>query len=121
DTGSLEGVDVVEARRSAPGYDRDCGSGHACVFGPAWSDDIDVPGGHNGCDTRNDALRRDLTEVVLKPGTQDCVVLTGLLVDPYTGDQVAFDRDRDASGVQIDHVVSLAAAWDHGAAGWDPE
>ena len=47
---------------------------------PAWAD-VD----HNGCDTRNDMLHRDLTAVTLKPGTTDCVVLTGVLNDPYTG------------------------------------
>src|SRR5690606_23495919 len=119
---ALEGVvDVVAARPSVPGYDRDCGRGHGCVFGPAWSDDVDAPGGHNGCDTRNDILRRDLHDVVIKSGTPGCVVLTGSLADPYTGDELAFDRTRDAAGVQIDHVFPLAAAWDHGAAAWDSE
>jgi len=28
-------------------------------FGQAWSDDVRVDGGRNGCDTRNDILRRD--------------------------------------------------------------
>ena len=33
----------------------------------------------NGCDTRNDTLNRDLQQVTYKPGTRDCVVLTGIL------------------------------------------
>ena len=48
----------------------------ACVFGPAWSDDQDAPGGHDGCDTRNNVLAQDLSDVVFKPGTRDCVVLS---------------------------------------------
>ena len=39
----------------------------------------------NGCDTRNDILARDLTGETFKPGTHNCVVLTGTLADPYSG------------------------------------
>jgi Protein of unknown function (DUF1524) len=109
------------------GYDRDCGPGHGCVFGPAWSDDVTVPGGHNGCDTRNDVLARDLhagqvegaavPERVRQPG--GCVVLEGVLDEPYTGQLVHFTKEH-ADQVQIDHVVPLAAAWRAGASTWDP-
>ena len=34
----------VKGRAPKTGYGRD-------QFGQAWSDDVDVPGGHNGCDT----------------------------------------------------------------------
>lgn len=74
----------------------------------------------NGCDTRNDALARSMTGVSFKPGTQDCVVLTGLLADPYSGTNIAFERGPLSSGkVQLDHVVSLTDAWHQGAQGWD--
>ena len=57
----------------ATGYDRS-------HFGLAWAD---TDG--NGCDTRNDILARDLTQVVMEPGsTNNCVVASGVLVDPYT-------------------------------------
>jgi len=36
------------------------------AFGEAWDDDNDAPGGHNGCDTRNDVLRRDLAPSTLQ-------------------------------------------------------
>ncbi len=114
---TLESVQLVPRRPDVDGYDRDCGRGDGCVFGPAWSDDVDVEGGHNGCDTRNDILRRDLRDVTLKPGTRGCVVLRGTLQDPYTGDVVPFDRAA-AAEVQIDHVYPLAAAWDFGASNW---
>ena len=121
-TGTL---DVVAARAalgtlrigpkgSLSGYDRDCGTGHACVFGPAWAD-VD----HNGCDTRNDVLHRDLTGIQVRPGTHDCVVVAGTLADPYTGTTVAFTK-AEADKVQIDHVEPLAAAWTQGAAAWTP-
>ncbi len=32
------------------------------AFGETWTDDNSAPGGHNGCDTRNDILDRDLVD-----------------------------------------------------------
>ena len=46
-------------------------------FGPAWTDDVTVADGHNGCDTRNDILRRDLSSEVIKAGTHGCTVASG--------------------------------------------
>jgi hypothetical protein len=109
--GALAALAVAPKGRLA-GYDRDCGAGAGCVFGPAWSD-VD----HNGCDTRNDVLHRDLTAIQVRPGTHDCVVVAGTLADPYTGTTVAFVKAH-ADQVQIDHVVPLAAAWTQGAAAW---
>lgn len=112
----------VAAPDTMAGYDRDCGRGHGCVFGPAWSDDVDTRGGHNGCDTRNDVLRRDLRPgtIRLKPGTGDCKVLAGVLDDPYTGQEIRFTSEHPTE-VQLDHVVSLAEAWRSGARTWHPE
>jgi len=74
----------------------------------------------NGCDTRNDALARSLSGVSFRPGTADCVVLTGLLADPYSGRDIAFERGPLSSEkVQVDHVVALTDAWQKGARGWD--
>ena len=99
----------VKGRAPWTGYSR-------AQFGPAWAD-VD----RNGCDTRNDILRRDLRQVVLKPGTHGCVVLRGVLVDPYTGTTVAFVRGVYTSrAVQIDHVVALGDAWQKGAQGLSP-
>jgi len=75
-----------------------------------------VAGGHNGCDTRNDILRDQLSDVQIKPGTNGCVVLSGSLTDPYTGTTVEFHRGPGSSEeVQIDHVVALSDAWQTGA------
>ena len=83
-------------------------------FGQRWAD-ID----RNGCDQRNDVLKRDLTDVTTKPGTHDCVILSGVLLDPYTGQKVNFTRGESTSiDVQIDHVVPLAWAWRQGASEW---
>jgi hypothetical protein len=119
-TSLLTAVAVIDARVHTPGYDRDCASGRGCVFGPAWTDDTDAPGGHNGCDTRDDVLAGQLRGVSFSPGTHRCVVTAGTLLDPYTGKRVDF-RKRDAGTVQIDHVYPLAAAWDMGAARWPLE
>jgi hypothetical protein len=104
-------LDTLEVKGRAPrtGYERE-------LFGQAWAD-VD----RNGCDTRNDVLARDLTGASFKPGTNDCVVLSGALRDPYGGDVVAFERGQHTStAVQIDHVVALNDAWQKGAQGWDP-
>ena len=89
-------------------------------FGKAWSDDVNVEFGHNGCNTRDDILRRDLANLVVRPGT--CYAQTGTLHDPYTGATVDFVRGPDTSNsIEIDHVVSLADAWYKGAQSWDPQ
>jgi hypothetical protein len=113
----LASVTVVSTRPHVPGYDRDCDGGHGCVFGPAWTDDTDAPGGHNGCGTRNDVLAAQLTDVAYRTGANRCIVMSGTLADPYTGKRIRFVK-RDAVAVQIDHVYPLAAAWDMGAARW---
>lgn len=87
---------------SMSGYSRD-------EFGTAWKD-VD----HNGCDTRNDILARDLTDVKKR---NKCVVIAGHLDDPYTGKRVVFAK-ADASEVQIDHVFPLGLAWRMGADDW---
>ncbi|WP_065569663.1 HNH endonuclease family protein [Microbacterium oleivorans] len=102
----LEELDLSEPENQ-DSYERD-------EFGQRWAD-ID----RNGCDQRNDVLARDLTEVTTKPGTRDCVVLTGTLDDPYTGMIIPFERGQGTSElVQIDHIVPLAWAWRQGADEW---
>ncbi|HEY3559692.1 MAG TPA: HNH endonuclease family protein [Kribbella sp.] len=110
-TAELAKVKVIPARPSVPGYDRSCKKGHGCVFGSAWKD-VD----RNGCDTRNDVLKAQLTAVEFK-NAKRCVVVAGTLQDPYTGRTIEF-RKAQASKVQIDHVYPLGRAWDMGAAKW---
>lgn len=83
-------------------------------FGRPWAD-VD----RNGCDTRDDILRRDLGDVTFKPAARACVVLSGRLDDPYTGVQIRYEHG--ASSVDIDHVVALGDAWAKGASQWSPE
>lgn len=105
---ALAGLATLAVKGRAPktGYDR-------ALFGEAWAD-VD----RNGCDTRNDILRRDLAANVLKAGTNGCVVLSGTLHDPYAGKTIGFVRGQVTStAVQIDHVVALSDAWQKGAQG----
>ena len=103
---ALEQLETLPVKGRAPktGYDRD-------QFGPSWAD-VD----RNGCDTRNDILARDLTAVVYKDGTKECVVASGTFADPYTGKTISFVRGNETStAVQIDHIVALSDAWQKGA------
>jgi len=94
----------VKGRAPKTGYTRD-------QFGQAWAD-VD----RNGCDTRNDILKRDLTSIIYKPGTRNCVVASGTMVDRYSGETINFVRGNITSmEVQIDHVVALSNAWQTGA------
>ncbi|GAA1350872.1 HNH endonuclease family protein [Falsarthrobacter nasiphocae] len=103
-------LESIPARGRAPktGYRRD-------EFGRGWKDPD-----RNGCDSRNDILRRDLAATVVR--ADGCVVVSGILTDPYTGAVVEFVRGRDTSQrVQIDHVVPLSDAWQKGAQSWSAE
>lgn len=103
---------VVPRRPFIPGYQRACGQGEACVFGPAWSDNPR----HDGCTTRQDLLTTVLTEVVFERGSR-CAVESGRLVDPYSGATVDFHAD-DPDSIEVDHVVPLVTSWALGAAQW---
>lgn len=98
----------LETKGRAPktGYSRE-------KFGQAWRD-LD----RNGCDQRNDVLRRDLRNVKIKPGTYGCVVLRGTLTSLYSGRKVKFVRGPSSYLVPIDHVVALSDAWQKGARRW---
>ncbi|WP_413354871.1 DUF1524 domain-containing protein [Microbacterium sp. 1P06AB] len=100
---ALAALATLEVKGRAPktGYDRD-------EFGQRWKD-ID----RNGCGQRDDVLARDLVGAQ-KDGR--CVVTSGILDDPFTGERIAFERGEDTSSlVQIDHVVPLSDAWQKGA------
>jgi hypothetical protein len=107
----LEALAALEVKGRAPstGYDRK-------LFGVG-AVDLD----RNGCDYRNDVLRRDLTVKVVRPGTPACVVERGSFNDPYTGDPVSFVRGTNPSAIEVDHIVPLADAWQKGAQQWSPD
>jgi hypothetical protein len=90
------------------------------AFGDAWTDDTSAPGGHNGCDTRNDILDRDLVDKTYVAISRcPTAVATGTLHDPYTSETINLVRgNKTGAAVQIDHLVPLALAWDLGARDW---
>ena len=101
---SIIEAQVTKGRAAKTGYTR-------AQFGQTWAD-VD----RNGCDTRNDILKRDLTGEVFKEKTRNCVVQSGTLIDPYSGETINFTRGNTSSmEVQIDHVVALSNAWQTGA------
>ena len=79
---------------------------------PHWSDPD-----RNGCDARNDTLKRDLTNITFKAGTRDCKVIAGQLLDPFSGKVLTFSTTKVV--IDIDHVVALSNAWQTGAAYFD--
>ncbi|MFE9774974.1 HNH endonuclease family protein [Streptomyces sp. NPDC005931] len=100
----------TKGRGPKTGYDRD-------EFGYAWMDTADgVPLARNGCDTRNDLIRRDGQNLRFRTGS-DCVVVAMTLQDPYTGTTIEW-RKQQASEVQIDHVVALSYSWQMGSSRW---
>jgi hypothetical protein len=109
---AMPAVSAVEALATLAVKGRAPKTGYArSVFGQTWAD-VD----RNGCDTRNDILNRDLTEVRYKEKTRNCVVLSGILVDRYSGETINFVRGNITSmEVQIDHVVALSNSWQTGA------
>lgn len=97
---ALDGI-AVKGRAPKTGYSRS-------QFGQGWAD-------AGQCDVRNVILGRDLTNIQTRSNT-DCTVISGILDDPYTGQQQTFIRGPETSDdVQIDHVVALSDAWQKGA------
>ena len=91
----------IKGRAPQTGYSRE-------IFADGWDYS-------NGCDTRNRILARDLTQYSYRSGSY-CIIETGILDDPFTGQIIAFQRGISTSlDVQIDHVVSLSDAWQKGA------
>ncbi|MFF4088399.1 HNH endonuclease family protein [Streptomyces nigra] len=102
---------TTKGRGPRTGYDRE-------AFGYAWMDSAPggVPFSRNGCDTRNDLLKRDGQDVRFRSGS-DCVVMSMTLDDPYTGGTIEWTKSK-ATSVQIDHVMPLSYDWQMGASRW---
>jgi hypothetical protein len=102
---ALAAVSRLEVKGRAPktGYSRE-------QFGDGWAS-VD------GCDTRDRILGRDLHAKTFRDATNQCVVFSGRLADPYTSTTIEYIRGSGA-GVDIDHVVALSDAWQKGAQRW---
>lgn len=81
------------------------------LFGSGWAD-------WRGCNTRQKILNRDMKNIKLDKN--GCAIISGTLVDPYTGKEINLNSKSAVSKkVQIDHVVALSNAWQTGAKQWD--
>jgi len=103
---ALAALNNLEVKGRAPK------TGYARSQFPHWSDPD-----RNGCDARNDTLKRDLTNITYKAGTRDCKVIAGQLLDPFSGKVITFSATKVV--IDIDHVVALSNAWQTGAAYFD--
>ena len=83
----------------APPYDRS-------AFG-SWAD-ID----HDCQNTRHELLA-ELSTAIVALSANECRVTHGRWLDPYSG-KVFFESKH----LDIDHLVPLKFAWEHGASGW---
>lgn len=68
-----------------------------------------------GCSLRQRIIRREVGETAVL-ADDECTVISGTFVEPYTGKTLEFREKSDFStGIQIDHVVALSDAWQKGA------
>lgn len=78
------------------------------AFGPGW-DDAD-----GDCqDSRAEALVAASNTTVRFATERACRVVTGRWISPFTGEIL-----QNSSEIDIDHVVPLRWAWEHGAKDW---
>ena len=95
----------IKALKVAP----DVRAGYARSLFKHWSD-LDK----NGCNTRNDVI---IQEALVKPKVEaGCKIVkdTGKWYSAYDGLTVT-----NFSGLDVDHMIPLAEAWDSGASKWD--
>lgn len=102
-------IDALTALNNLEVKGRAAKTGYARSQFPHWSDPD-----RNGCDARNDTLKRDLTNITYKAGTRECKVIAGQLIDPFSGNLITFSASGNS--IDIDHVVALSNAWQTGAA-----
>ena len=107
-------IDALAALNNLEVKGRAAKTGYARSQFPHWSDPD-----RNGCDARNDTLKRDLTNITYKVGTRDCKVIAGQLLDPFSGKVITFSTTKVV--IDIDHVVALSNAWQTGAAYFDKD
>ncbi|MDL4821633.1 HNH endonuclease family protein [Actinomadura opuntiae] len=110
---ALIGKVDTKGRGPKTGYERD-------EFGYAWMDNApDVPFARNGCDTRNDLLKRDGQDIDYRSGS-NCVIMSLTLADPYSGKTIHWKKSH-ATAIQIDHVMPLSYDWQMGASRWSKD
>lgn len=80
-------------------------------FGHGWADE------DSDCqNSRMEALISLSTNKVRFATDRECRVVAGRWISPFTGDVI-----HDASKIDVDHVVPMKWAWEHGADAWTQE
>ncbi len=98
---AIANAEPISRKSANPGYER-------AQFGHGW-DDAD-----GDCqDSRAEALISTSTTPVRFADEQRCRVVTGRWISMFTGNVI-----QNAGDIDIDHVVPLKWAWDHGASSW---
>lgn len=98
---STESNAVAEQRSGQSSYSRD-------KFGRGWSDT------DNDCQSsRHETLIAQSTAPVRFKTGRECRITAGRWISLFTGDVI-----HDPSKIDIDHVVPLKWAWEHGADSW---
>ena len=91
-------------KEDATGYSRE-------KVGSGWRD---LDG--NGCDTRDDILKNSARKYARFDG---CEMTSGTIYDYYNGKLLKYNKETDSGGgIQIDHIVPLANAWESGGNEW---
>lgn len=99
-----DGLSLASAAPADTGYQRS-------HFGHGWDDqDGDCQ------DSRAEALIATSTTNVRFADADRCRVVTGRWISPFTGRVI-----QNAGDIDIDHVVPLVWAWEHGASEWTRE
>ena len=92
---------VAVQNQAVTGYSR-------AQFGKGWADN------DGDCqNSRHEALIKQSTGPVRFKAGRECQVTAGRWISPYTGAVI-----HDPSRIDIDHVVPLKWAWEHGADKW---
>jgi hypothetical protein len=95
---------IQKGQGKSPSYERS-------AFGHGWDDaDEDCQ------DSRAEALIAQSTTKVRFADERRCRVVSGRWISPFTGKVI-----QNSSEIDIDHVVPLKWAWDHGASSWPQE
>lgn len=107
---AMDRLTTVARRTHVLGYSRDHFGGWSAQW---WTDSSGTDEEQAGaqCTTRNVVMLHAFDD--LSPGDDgSCPTPRGQITDVYTGEPLSPDD------VEIDHVVPLSAAWDHGAWAW---
>lgn len=107
DNADTENTESTENTGSTADYDRS-------AF-PTWKD---IDG--DGCDVRQESLADHMENVEL--ADDDCEVVYGEFYDYASGEEITFVDDGNGGGVDVDHLLPLGYAAEHGdAMAWSAE